>query len=159
MLHTLRYIYIYNLHAQTWKKVYVSTPWLQWVSSHQARWNREDKLSINRSHTHYDSGLEQVSISVFSNPVLKYLLYCKFTMEQMTYLFPAHVPARQIWGIWNKNVSDILVFGKHYTLHCGDLLVFGGLFDGRLLTDDLLQPLQSDVLGAQVSYTRLAAME
>lgn len=45
------------------------------------------------------------------------------------------------------------------SLHCSDLLVLGGLFDGRLLTDDLLQPLQPGVLGAQVPYACLAAME
>ena len=45
------------------------------------------------------------------------------------------------------------------SLHRSDLLVLGGLFDGRLLADDLLQPLQPDVLGAQVPHTCLAAME
>lgn len=45
------------------------------------------------------------------------------------------------------------------SLDCSDLLVLGGLFDGCLLTDDLLQPLQPGVLGAQVPHTCLAAME
>lgn len=44
-------------------------------------------------------------------------------------------------------------------LHRGDLLVLVGLFDGGLLTDDLLQPLQPDVLGAQVSDAGLAAVQ
>lgn len=44
-------------------------------------------------------------------------------------------------------------------LHCSDLLVLGGLFDGSLLTDDLFQPLQPDVLSAQVAHACLAAME
>lgn len=44
-------------------------------------------------------------------------------------------------------------------LHCGNLLVLGGLFDGSLLTDDLLQPLQPDVLSAQVTNACLTAMQ
>lgn len=43
--------------------------------------------------------------------------------------------------------------------HSGDLFVLGGLFDGCLLADDLLQPLQPDVLGAQVPHAGLTAME
>lgn len=43
--------------------------------------------------------------------------------------------------------------------HRGDLLVLGRLFDGGLLADDLLQPLQPDVLRAQVAHARLAAVE
>lgn len=46
-----------------------------------------------------------------------------------------------------------------FLLHCGDLFVLGGLFDGSLLADDLLQPLQTDVLGAHVPYPRLTAVE
>ncbi len=103
----------------------------------------------------------------------------------MTQLCAAYVSARQIAGSWNtKNVLDRLVFRRYiviffyllslsdfqatqgpsgcfpvWSLNCSDLFVLGGLFDGSLLTDDLLQPLQTDVLGAQVTYARLAAMK
>lgn len=43
--------------------------------------------------------------------------------------------------------------------HRGNLLVLGRLLNGSLLADDLLQPLQPDVLRAQVPHARLAAME
>lgn len=43
--------------------------------------------------------------------------------------------------------------------HCGYLLILGSLFNCSLLADDLLQPLQTDVLRAQVSHASLAAME
>lgn len=65
--------------------------------------------------------------------------------------------------------NTVILFHRHHqplsgpcpllSLHCRDLLVLGGLFDGGLLADDLLQPLQPDVLGAQVPHARLAAVE
>lgn len=44
-------------------------------------------------------------------------------------------------------------------LHRGDLLILGGLFDGGLLADNLLQPLQPGVLSAQVPDACLTAVE
>ena len=44
-------------------------------------------------------------------------------------------------------------------LHCSDFLVLGGLLDGCLLADDLLEPLQPHVLGGLVSHPRLAAVQ
>lgn len=46
-----------------------------------------------------------------------------------------------------------------YPLHRSYFLVLGGLLDGRLLTDDLLEPLQPHVLGGLVSHPRLAAVQ
>lgn len=46
-----------------------------------------------------------------------------------------------------------------FSLHCGDLFVLSGLFNGSLLADDLLQPLETGVLGAHVPYARLTAVE
>lgn len=43
--------------------------------------------------------------------------------------------------------------------HRGNLLVLGRLLNSSLLADDLLQPLQPNVLRAQVPHARLAAME
>lgn len=43
--------------------------------------------------------------------------------------------------------------------HRGDLLVLGGLFDGSLLTDDLLEALQPHVLRGLVPHARLAAVQ
>lgn len=43
--------------------------------------------------------------------------------------------------------------------HSGDFLVLGGLFDGSLLTDDLLEALQPHVLRGLVPHARLAAVQ
>lgn len=41
----------------------------------------------------------------------------------------------------------------------GDLLVLGGLLDGRLLADELLEALEPHVLHRQVAHARLAAVQ
>lgn len=43
--------------------------------------------------------------------------------------------------------------------HCSYFLILGGLLDGCLLADDLLEPLQPHVLGGLVSHPRLAAVQ
>lgn len=43
--------------------------------------------------------------------------------------------------------------------HCGYFLILGGLLDGCLLADDLLEPLQPHVLGGLISHPRLAAVQ
>lgn len=60
-----------------------------------------------------------------------------------------------------KEETNMLLFLSTPVLssHCGYLLILGSLFNCSLLTDDLLQPLQTDVLRAQVSHASLTTME